>query len=130
MRARRNSAAHFQRLEPAAVAGFFVGAAWPHACARLWIHLSPVSPANLRLSPVLPGTVFLNDDKDLHAVLLFVPGVPGKKGVTPGRNQPKPPLFGSSLAARNAGNSSPIGARVHRVLKGWTVDGGHLPPRM
>ena len=106
MRARRNSAAHFQRLEPAAVAGFFVGAAWPHACARLWIHLSPVSPATLRLSPVLPGTVFLNDDKDLHAVLLFVPGVPGKKGVTPGRNQPKPPLFGSSLAARNAGNSS------------------------
>ena len=37
---------------------------------------------------------------------------------------------GSSMALRGAGNSSPIGARVHRVLKGWTVDGGHLPPRM
>ena len=35
---------------------------------------------------------------------------------------------GSSMALRGAGNSSPIGARVHRVLKGWTVDGGHLPP--
>ena len=92
MRARRNSAAHFQRLEPAAVAGFFVGAAWPHACARLWIHLSPVSPANLRLSPVLPGTVFLNADKDLRAVLPFVPGVPGKKQFVPvstGNNFPQ-----------------------------------------
>ena len=29
---------------------------------------------------------------------------------------------GSSMALRGAGNSSPIGARVHRVLKGWTVD--------
>ena len=40
------------------------------------------------------------------------------------------PGRGSSLALCSAGNSSPIGARVHRVLKGWTVDGGHLPPRM
>ena len=32
-----------------------------------------------------------------------------------------------SLASCSEGNSSPTGARVHRVLKGWTVDGGHLP---
>ena len=41
-----------------------------------------------------------------------------------------PALHGSFLALCSAGNSSPIDARVHRVLKGWTVDGGHLPPRM
>ena len=36
------------------------------------------------------------------------------------------PGRGSSLALCSAGNSSPIDARVHRVLKGWTVDGGLL----
>ncbi len=31
----------------------------------------------------MPGTVFFNIDNDLHAILRFVPAVPGKKYVTP-----------------------------------------------
>ena len=92
--------AHFRCREPAAVAGFFVGAVWPHACARLRIHLSPVSPANLRLSPVLPGTTFFNDDNGLRAVFPFVPGVPGKKQSHPEGSERAANVAGPSWGAR------------------------------
>ena len=35
---------------------------------------------------------------------------------------------GSLLAPSLKGSSSPIGARVDRAWKGWTVDGGHIDP--
>lgn len=51
--------------------------------------LSPVSPAVLGLSPVLPGTEFFNGDKDLRGLFRFVPGVPGKKEQEPKENAPR-----------------------------------------
>lgn len=46
-------------------------------------HLSPLSPVGKPLSPAHSGDSFFNIDNDLHAILRFVPAVPGKKYVTP-----------------------------------------------
>ena len=115
---------HSRCREPATVAGFFVGAAWPHACARLRIHLSPVSPANLRLSPVLPGTVFLNADKDLRAVFLFVPGVPGKKQSHPEENWRAAVVAGPPWPPPVRVIQTPLERECIAFRKGgrWTVD--------
>lgn len=41
-------------------------------------NLSPLSPCQKRLSPLLVGTVFSLCDKDLRAFFAFVPTVPTK----------------------------------------------------
>ena len=54
----------------------------PDDCARLWTHLSPVSPADLRLSPVLPGTTFFNGDNGLREFFHLSPVSPAKNSHT------------------------------------------------
>ncbi len=93
-------------------------------CARSWIHLSPVSPANFRLSPVLPGTVFLNADKDLRAVFPFVPGVPGKKQSHPEGNRRAAVVAGPPWPPPVRVIQTPLERECIAFRKGgrWTVD--------
>ena len=80
----------------------------------------PGVPGRIAFVPGTTGDKLFKAGAGCGRVLAFVPGVPGKKGVTPRRVCNPLGCCGSFLGDSGEGNSSPAGEVVHAVLKRLT----------